>query len=363
MNLFRDVIGQKKITQSLSGAILNGKLHHAYLFTGPAGVGKEAAAFELIKIINCLNGKGTSGYCGECRSCRELSNFNSDDLLYLFPTIAKAADSDKIIKDKSDQTNTELREKMRLKGYYKFSFKTGRFITLAQIEEIKQFARYNSINRSKKFVIITPCELMNKEAQNSLLKILEEPPSDLFFILISENPSFVLDTIRSRCLNITFPPLTEEDIKSFISSIYPDISPERTEELAKDSFGSTDTLAKLISEKGGNLQTLHNDLYNIFTDTLPPKTVNLLDAFIEELKELSDAETDYVLRKTLEKLLDTTYGNERKKSLDGRKTIMTDFERFGIMYRRNVNPRLLMTNLYLNYREEFKKWKINQKET
>jgi DNA polymerase III subunit delta' len=362
MDLFRDIIGQKKITRSLSGAVLNGKLHHAYLFTGQSGVGKEAVAFELIKIVNCLTGQGTSAYCGQCRSCKELSGFNSDDLLYLFPSINKAADSDKVIKEKSDQVISELREKLRLKGYYKFKFKTGRFITLPQVDEIKNFARYNSINRSKKFVMITQCELMNKEAQNSLLKIIEEPPSDLFFILISENPSLVLDTIRSRCLNIPFPSLSATEIAQFISLHYPDIAEPEKNELARDSFGSIDTLNKLVSEQGKRLKELHERLYEIFIDTLPPKTVNMIDAFIEEIKELSDTETDYVLRKTLEKLLDNTYCNEKKDSLEGRKTIMTDFERFGIMYRRNVSPRLLMINLYLNYREEFKKWKTKQKE-
>jgi len=357
MDLFKDIIGQKKITENLSGAVLNNKLHHAYLFTGSQGVGKEAVALELIKIVNCLTGSGKKGYCGECPTCRQLGSFASDDLLYIFPTINKASDTDKIIKEKSVMISAELKEKSKLKGYHKFSFKTGRFITLSQIDEIKYFARYNSINKSRKFVIIYPAELMNKEAQNSLLKILEEPPADLFFILISENPSFVLDTIRSRCLNIHFPLLSEKDIENYIGKYHPDVEKDLIPDLVSDSFGSIDTLSKLLTDSGARLSKLHEDLYGIFFDSLPPKTVNLIDAFLEEIKELSDTEIDFILRKTLNKLLSSTFGEDRKESNNIRAAVMNDFEKFGMMYRRNINPRLLMINLYLNFREEYKKWK------
>ena len=362
MNLFRDVIGQNNITSSLSEALLNKKLHHAYLFTGPAGVGKEAVALELIKIVNCLENKSTLGYCGECASCRKYASFSSDDLLYIFPSLSKAADSDKVIKERAGMISSELKQKAMLKGYHKFSFKSGRYITLPQINEIKYFARFNSINRSKKFVIIHPAELMNKEAQNSLLKILEEPPADLYFILISENPSVILDTIRSRCLNIHFPVLNDTDIKEYLTKYYPDTDEGRLAELALNSFGSTDTLSKLVSDSGNELMELHEELTHIFSKSLPPATTGLIDSFIEKIKELSDTETDFVFRKTLEKLITETYGKENKMSLKGRSVIMADFERFGIMYRRNINPRLLLINLYLNFREEYKKWQMIQKE-
>lgn len=352
MNLFKDIAGQKAVTENLSASVLNNKLHHAYLFSGPAGVGKEAVALELVKILNCETGKGTSPYCGECRSCRQLSSFSSDDLLYIYPAINKASDSDKILKEKSEMVNQELKKKSELKGYYKFSFKTGRFITLPQINEIKFFARYNSINRSRKFVILTSAELMNKEAQNSLLKILEEPPGDLFFILISENPAFLFDTIRSRCLGINFPVLTQNDIIGFINKYHPEIENEQAEELAESSFGSIDNLSNLMTEAGKKLLETHELMFDIFNNSLPPKTVTLIDSLIGEFKLLSDSGIDFVLRKTLIKLLQASFENEMIESNEYRERIVTDFTRFGTMYRRNINPRLLLINLYLNYREE-----------
>lgn len=362
MDLFSDVIGQKNITLSLSGAVLNNKLHHAYLFTGPAGVGKEAVALELIKIVNCTENKGNLGYCGKCPSCTQYGSFSSDDLLYIFPSINKASDSDKALKEKSVMMSSGLKEKARLKGYHKFNFKSGRYVTLPQIDEIKYFSRFNSINRSRKFVIISQAELMNKEAQNSLLKILEEPPADLYFILISENPSSILDTIKSRCLNINFPPLNDKDIREYLQRYYPDTSEDTVEYLVKNSFGSTDTLRKLNSESGSELKDLTDDLTMIFSKSLPPDTTRLIDTFIEQIKELSDTETDYIFRKTLDSLITETFGHEKKLSLKARSSVMTDFERFAVMYRRNINPRLLLINLYLNFREEYKKWQMIQKE-
>ncbi|MBN2858176.1 MAG: hypothetical protein JXN63_07225 [Candidatus Delongbacteria bacterium] len=357
MNLFKDIAGQKAVTENLSASVLNNRLHHAYLFSGPAGVGKEAVALELVKILNCQTGKGTSPYCGECRSCKQLTSFSSDDLLYIYPAINKASDSDKVLREKSEMVNQDLKKKSELKGYYKFSFKTGRFITLPQINEIKFFARYNSINRSRKFVIITSAELMNKEAQNSLLKILEEPPGDLFFILISENPSFLFDTIRSRCLSMNFPVLTKQDIRGFLERYHTGIGEEQADKLAEDSFGSIDNLSILMTETGKKLIETHELMYDIFQNSLPPKTVTLIDSLIEEFKLLSDSGIDFVLRKTLLQLLQASFENETRDSNEYRERIVTDFTRFGAMYRRNINPRLLLINLYLNYREEYKKWK------
>ncbi len=357
MDLFRNIIGQRSVTVGLSASVLNNKLHHACLFSGPAGVGKEAVALELIKILNCQTGKGTSPYCGECRSCRQLSSFSSDDLIYIFPSINKASDSDKVLKDKADMVNRELKNKAEMKGYYRFPFKTGRYITLPQINEIKFFARYNSINKSRKFVIITSAELMNKEAQNSLLKILEEPPGDLFFILISENPSFLLDTIKSRCMNVHFPPLSKKDILDFIEIYYPDTEKEISADLAENSFGSIHNLSDLISGSGKDIIALHEKMFDFFNKSMPPETIRLADEIVDRIRQYPDNAINMILTKTLKKLLNSLLGDEFKESVVHREKISTDFSRFAYMYRRNINPRLLLINLFLNYREESKKWK------
>jgi replication-associated recombination protein RarA len=175
--------------------------------------------------------------------------------------------------------------------------------------------------------------------------------------LISENPAFLFDTIRSRCLGINFPVLTQNDIIGFINKYHPEIENEQAEELAESSFGSIDNLSNLMTEAGKKLLETHELMFDIFNNSLPPKTVTLIDSLIGEFKLLSDSGIDFVLRKTLIKLLQASFENEMIESNEYRERIVTDFTRFGTMYRRNINPRLLLINLYLNYREEYKKWK------
>ncbi|MDA3884970.1 MAG: hypothetical protein PF638_05185 [Candidatus Delongbacteria bacterium] len=359
MNIFKDIFGQKIITENFSSAILNNKLHHAYLFTGPAGVGKEAVALEIIKITNCLD-DSQKGACGVCSSCKEFGEFRSDDLMYIFPKILKKSDGDKAIREKNKAVADGLKEKGAKNGYYKFTFKLGRFITLDQINEIKYFSQFNSLSKYKKFIIISAPEKMNKEAQNALLKILEEPPANMYFFLISENPAFLLDTIISRCQNTAFPLLKEIDILEYCRKYISDIDNETLQETASRSLGSIDKLNMLITDQGSQLIDLQKEMVRLFLNTTPPESLRLIDTFIEGFKLLSDDDIEFIINGAVEKIIINTFKDEKKRSINHIENIIAHFQRFGYMYKRNINPKLLMINLYFNYREEFKKWKTNQ---
>ncbi|MDA3884533.1 MAG: hypothetical protein PF638_02960 [Candidatus Delongbacteria bacterium] len=359
MNIFKDIFGQKIITENFSSAILNNKLHHAYLFNGPAGVGKEAVALEIIKITNCLD-DSEQGACGICSSCKEFGEFRSDDLMYIFPKIIKKSDGDKAIREKNKDVADGLKEKGKMNGYSKFTFKLGRFITLDQINEIKYFSQFNSLSKYKKFIIISSPEKMNKEAQNALLKILEEPPANMYFFLISENPAFLLDTIISRCQNVTFPALNEKDILSYCETYLQDVDTELIQDAASRSLGSIDKLKMLVTKQGNQLMTIQNEIVRLFLNSTPPESLSMIDTFVEESKSLSDDDIEFVLNGAVEKLIQNTFKNEKKSSIYHIEKILTHFQRFGYMFKRNINPKLLMINLYFNYREELKKWKKNQ---
>lgn len=359
-NIFKNIFGQKIITDNFSSAILNNKLHHAYLFTGPAGVGKEAVALEIIKITNCLD-NSEQGACGVCSSCKEFGEFRSDDLMYIFPKIIKKSDGDKAIREKSKDVSDGLKEKGKKNGYSKFTFKLGRFITLDQINEIKYFSQFNSLSKYKKFIIISSAEKMNKEAQNALLKILEEPPVNMYFFLITENPSFILDTIISRCQNITFPLLNEKDILRYCEKYLVDIDDETIKEAASRSLGSIDKLKMLVTEEGDHLISTQNEMVRLFLNTTPPESLNLIDKFVEGSKLLSDDDIEFIINGAVEKLIKNTFKDDMASSIDYIEKILSHFQRFGYMFKRNINPKLLIINLYFNYREELKKWKINQK--
>ncbi|MBN2790131.1 MAG: hypothetical protein JXR69_08070 [Candidatus Delongbacteria bacterium] len=360
MNIFKNIFGQKTITENFSSAIMNSKLHHAYLFSGPAGVGKEAVVMEIIKIMNCLDNTDKSA-CGVCSSCSEFGELRSDDLMYIFPKSIKKSDSEKTVREMNKMISDNLKLKGLKNGYFKLPFKLGRFITLDQINEIKYFSQFNSLSKYSKFVVISNADKMNKEAQNALLKILEEPPKNMYFFLITENPAVILDTIISRCQNISFPLLNEKDILNYSKKFFPDIDEETSKELASLSLGSIDKFNMLLTEQGNNLINYQSEIVRLFLTTTPPETLQLIDTFIEDAKSMSDDDIDFVIYGAVEKLIIDSFKADKETSSEYISNIITHFQRFNYMYRRNINPKLLMINLYFNYREEIKKWKTNLK--
>ncbi len=306
-NLFKDIYGQNGITEKLTRAIVNDRLHHAYLFSGPSGLGKEAVVLELMKIVNCernnnnnknsqnksFDKKDFETYCGECISCKELSSFISDEeLLYIFPKINKKGDSEKVLRDNRDKVIKCLTTKGIKKGYSKFSFKTGKTITLDQMNEIKKFSQYNSLRKSKKFVLINPADTMNKEAQNSLLKILEEPPKDFHFFLICENPAMLLQTILSRCQHIQFHGLTDIDLNNYLLKYEKNeillnnlkekkITKKLTKKLVKSCNGSIDKLNLLLSDEMNIVQNLEDEFYSFLLFSKPSEMVRRIDLFMK----------------------------------------------------------------------------------
>lgn len=413
-NLFKDIFGQIGITEKLTKAITNNRLHHAYLFSGPSGVGKEAIVLELIKIVNCENNNDKKNskitykpYCEECLSCRELSKFISDEeLLYIFPKITKKGDSEKVIRDNRDKIIKSLAEKGDRKGYSKFSFKTGKTITLDQMNEIKKFSQYNSLRNSKKFVIINPAGAMNKEAQNSLLKILEEPPKDFHFFLICENSTMLLQTILSRCQHIQFYGLTDTELNNYLLKYENDefllknikkkkLTVKMRKNLVKSCNGSIDKLNLLLSGEMTTFQNMETKFYDMLLFATPAEMVRKVDKFIKEIKEneISEAELSKMIKQVSEKIVDellflvkknsVIYANKSNEpNLDeypvfdidvntknskisqsrnitnSMYKIIGHFDNAIYMIKRNINQRLLYINLYLNIREDFKSWKI-----
>ena len=201
---------------------------------------------------------------------------------------------------------------------------------------------------------------MDKEAQNALLKILEEPPANMHFFLISENPALLLDTIISRCQNTSFPLLKEKDILEYCNKYLPDIANGTLQETASRASGSIDKLNMIISEQGNQLIESQEKMVELFISSTPPKTLKMIETFIEEAKSISDDDIEFIINGAVEKIIKSTFKDEKNISTEYIEKIITHFQRFGYMYKRNINPKLLMINLYFNYREELKKWKTNQ---
>jgi len=205
MEYFREFEIQSKVKNHFAKSLKNNRLAHAYLFYGPEGCGKEAFAIELSKAINCLNESRRP--CYECSVCMKVTHFNHPDIKYIFP-LAK------------DIKSEEIRKQLDLKVQNPFSrlenIKQAN-ILIEQIKELKNESIYLPYEARKKVYIISDADKMTREAANSFLKLLEEPPDDLMIILTTTSQNAIPLTIRSRCHIIHFPVLSFEEARSIVN--------------------------------------------------------------------------------------------------------------------------------------------------
>jgi DNA polymerase-3 subunit delta' len=162
--MFSDVIGHKEVVERLKNTIRSGRIANAYIFCGPADVGKEFVAINFAKALNCLSNGEDS--CDKCISCRKIDDGNHADVMVIRP------------------------EGTRLK--------------IGQMRSLQRRGAYRAMEGNYKVYIITEAEKMTPEAANSLLKTLEEPPGIMVLILLTSVYSALLPTIRSRCQSLKF---------------------------------------------------------------------------------------------------------------------------------------------------------------
>lgn len=169
---FDEIVGQEHITTTLKNAISMERLHHAYLFTGPRGIGKTSTARIFSKALNCEKGLSIKP-CNACSSCKEITAGSSMDVIEI-----------------DGASNRGIDEIRNLRETVKFSPSKGLF----------------------KIYIIDEVHMLTTEAFNALLKTLEEPPMHVKFIFATTEPHKVLPTILSRCQRFDFRRIQMKDI-------------------------------------------------------------------------------------------------------------------------------------------------------
>lgn len=183
MNGFHDVIGHKRIITYIGDAVRTGAVSHAYMISGEKGSGKRLLAGIFAASLQCENPGADGEACGVCRSCLQMQGKNQPDVV----TVTHEKPGSVSIEEIRRQVN----QSVNIKPYS---------------------SRY-------KIFIIPDADLMTEQAQNALLKTIEEPPSYAVLLLLSENPERLLPTIRSRCVmmqlrnvkdELTFKYLTEQ---------------------------------------------------------------------------------------------------------------------------------------------------------
>jgi DNA polymerase-3 subunit delta' len=177
---FAEIIGHRNQLLTLRTALTNNRLHHAYCFVGPEGVGKRTVATALVKAVHCI--KGGDDFCGQCINCARITDGNHPDVRVIEPLASKKE------------------------------------ISIQQIRELERELNYRSFSGRRKCAIIDPASLLNPASQNALLKTLEEPPENSLMILIAPNSGGLLPTVRSRCLRLAFAPLARREVAEFLQT-------------------------------------------------------------------------------------------------------------------------------------------------
>lgn len=177
--IFEDVVGQQHITQTLQNSIRSGKIAHAFIFSGPRGIGKTSTARILAKSLNCPNQKNYNP-CNKCEICESITNGTNLDVIEI-----------------DGASNRRIDE----------------------IRTLRESAKYAPSTVKYKIYIIDEVHMLTNESFNALLKVLEEPPEHVIFIFATTDIHKVPATILSRCQRYEFRRLTTEEITQHLIKI------------------------------------------------------------------------------------------------------------------------------------------------
>ncbi|MFH1690065.1 MAG: DNA polymerase III subunit gamma/tau [Candidatus Eisenbacteria bacterium] len=176
---FSDVVGQKHVVLTLAAAVRTERTAHAYLFTGPRGVGKTTIARILAKALNCEKGP-TDEPCGQCVSCREIASGKSLDVIEI-----------------DGASNRKIED----------------------ARGIRETVQYAPLSGRMKIYIIDEAHMLTREAFNALLKTLEEPPPHVVFVMATTEPGKIPETITSRCQRFDFHRISSADTEARLAQI------------------------------------------------------------------------------------------------------------------------------------------------
>ena len=232
------VIGQHHAKALLAKAIEQRRLAHAYLFWGPEGAGKSALAIACAKVLLCDAG-GVSA-CGVCPSCKKVNHLQHPNLKFIFALPGgegkKNDDGDSLDTEVRDEIRRQMAQKAR-QPYAPIAIAKATTIRIKDIRATRKEASMTATEQGKKIFILFDVETMNEPSANAFLKILEEPPDDTLFLLLTSQKEQVRQTVLSRCQTVQCIRLRDDEIAGALEA-RETIDPARAVLLARLSDGN-----------------------------------------------------------------------------------------------------------------------------
>ena len=244
------IIGHQHIIEQLQHTVASGRIAGAYLFVGPTGVGKETVARYFAQLIFCQQEAQPPKVCGTCLACRKVDSGNHPDLQFIRPE--------------------------------------GSLLKIGQIRELQRQVIYEPLEASRKIYILTDVDRMNPEAENCLLKTLEEPPANSVLILLTSNAQVLLPTTRSRCQILQFYPMSTQELAEILVDRF-SVVPKQATSLAIAAGGS---IGKALTQIE-NGDPLTEKVPEILRETDPLAAFKLAEDFKNNPETLGELVTWY----------------------------------------------------------------------
>ncbi|MEE9161886.1 MAG: hypothetical protein V3U35_02850 [Candidatus Neomarinimicrobiota bacterium] len=409
--IYSDLILRGDQWQRLTAAYVNDRLAHAYLFYGPPGSGKEAHAIELAALLNCQTlrpfdyaqgrqaqgdalskdqgetlrqaqgdtlTQAVDGACGVCPACRKVQVLQHPNIQIVVPLPRRnqVEAGDPPLKALKPADITNLTDQLAAKAtdpYFHIGLEGANTILINSVRELRRTAYLKPGEAGWRAVLIFQAERLgypHSEAANALLKLLEEPPAETVFVLVTHRPHLLLDTIRSRCLGLYFPPLTTAQAADYLARRF-DLTDEDARALAQVSGGDLTKARSLAQLDGSPLAAIDE----LATSLLAPKPTGWQQT-VNDLAQLRRREAQafhtrmQLLALWLRDLMVLGQGGagsgngllfgsrkaELQRQLEGHPTAdwgaaAAAVEQAQNLLERNVQPTLVLTNMILDVRE------------
>lgn len=361
--MIESVVGQENAKKVLEAMMTSGNVPHALLFAGPYGVGKGEMAFDLARKLLCENGPESE--CTTCSACYRASKLEHPDLHVLFPFRArpKKAEKQALWADEL----FEHRKRLSQESYPTITYEKSRQIVKELVTEVRERLLESSFEGGRRVCIILKADKLNDTTSNLLLKILEEPPANVHFILTTERVSSVLPTITSRSSVIRFRRLMEDEIKSFLET-FRELEPEKIVSYSKAAGRSIKTAKALAFGNKAEVLSKSFDLYRAVAVGEPEDAVSnpLSFAWSRELTEAEELINVFAMYTKF--VLENKLGiyNKRNKYFDtidtlGSYTDILSLNRLSVkledgleMLGRNVNISTVMTSIFYGINDTYR---------
>jgi DNA polymerase III subunit delta' len=289
---WNDVIGQQRVRDILLSAWRQERMPHAYLFHGSEGVGKDAVALELARMVCCEQGGEDS--CGECPSCIRLKTLSHPDVRFIMalPRGAGEQSGDDPMGGLTGPEVKAVQEELQKKAanaYHTIALPRANAIKINSIREMRRLAALSKNDGGWRVFIISEADGMEAEASNTLLKTLEEPPPRTLIVLTTSHPDQLLPTIHSRCQKVRFDPLTDEDIEAALKERF-GVEASSAPLAARLGNGS---VTRALDFADGDLGKVRGEMIEFLRLVVTHRVAPMIDA-IKDLSEEKDR--DRVIR-------------------------------------------------------------------